>query len=186
MSIALRGNLKDFGIAEVFQLIGQQGKTGLLQIDVDDETMELAFDGGRVVWASPVGAAEYSELGERLIRCGLLTRESLSALVRDCAASARVLPILLVERGAVSTEDLEQIRELLTSDTIFRVLQWQKGSFHFTTQAIKHDLPQGVLKKHTILLIYCDHEEISLLFAFSHLIERSIITNELGCVCFTS
>ena len=33
MSIALRGNLRDFGIAEVFQLIGQQRKTGILEIE---------------------------------------------------------------------------------------------------------------------------------------------------------
>ena len=28
VAVALRGNLKDFGIADVFQLIGQQRKTG--------------------------------------------------------------------------------------------------------------------------------------------------------------
>ncbi len=31
MAVALRGNLQDFGIAEVFQLIGQQRKTGMLK-----------------------------------------------------------------------------------------------------------------------------------------------------------
>ena len=31
MAVALRGNLQDFGIAEVFQLIGQQRKTGTLE-----------------------------------------------------------------------------------------------------------------------------------------------------------
>ena len=32
MPVALRGNLKDFGIADVFQLIGHQRKTGQLEI----------------------------------------------------------------------------------------------------------------------------------------------------------
>ena len=141
MSIALRGNLKDFGIAEVFQLIGQQGKTGLLEIEVENHRVRLAFDGGRVVWASTLGAEEYSELGARLVRCGLLTRERLRALFRDCEASARVLPMLLVESGAIAAEDLEQIRDLLTQDTIFQVLRWKAGSFHFSAQAVKHDLP---------------------------------------------
>jgi len=153
MAIALRGNLKDFGIAEVFQLIGQQGKTGLLQIALDDEAVRLAFDGGRVVWASPVGSSQHAELGQRLVRCGLLTRERLDALIRDGEASARTLPTLLVDSGAVATKDFEQIRDLLTQDTIFQVLRWQDGSFHFTTQALKHDLPpQRLLGAEQILM----------------------------------
>jgi hypothetical protein len=141
MSIALGGNLDDFGIAEVFQLIGQQGKTGVLEIEVEDQKAQLAFDTGRVVRASPAGEFEYSELGERLIRCGVMTRECLDALVRDCQASARTLPTLLIETGAVSREDLDQVQDLLTQDTIFEVLRQRGGSFHFTTQAVQHDVP---------------------------------------------
>ena len=63
MSVALHGNLKDFGIAEVFQLIGQQCKTGLLEISGDTQKVQLAFDEGRVVWASPVGNSEFAVLG---------------------------------------------------------------------------------------------------------------------------
>ena len=43
---ALRGNLRDFGIAEVFQLIGQQRKTGILEIDHGGDRVQLLFDGG--------------------------------------------------------------------------------------------------------------------------------------------
>jgi len=32
VSVALHGNLRDFGIGEVFQLIGQQQKTGVLEV----------------------------------------------------------------------------------------------------------------------------------------------------------
>ena len=51
MAIALRGNLKDFGIAEVFQLIGQQRKTGLLEISAKGRQVCLAFSDGAVVRA---------------------------------------------------------------------------------------------------------------------------------------
>jgi hypothetical protein len=153
MSVALRGNLQDFGIAEVFQLIGQQGKTGLLEIEVESQRVRLAFDGGRVVWASPLGTREHSELGARVVRCGLLTPERLTALFRDCEASARVLPVLLVESGAVAAADLEQIRDLLTQDTIFQVLGWKTGSFHFSAQAVKHNLaPERMLGAEQILM----------------------------------
>jgi hypothetical protein len=32
VSVGLSGNLRDFGIADVFQLIGQQRKTGVLDL----------------------------------------------------------------------------------------------------------------------------------------------------------
>ena len=56
MSVALHGNLRDFGIGEVFQLIGQQQKTGVLEVSDGELRMRVAFDGGAVVWGDRVGA----------------------------------------------------------------------------------------------------------------------------------
>ncbi len=44
MSVALRGNLQDFGIADIFQLIGQQRKTGILEFKDGQESVQLRFD----------------------------------------------------------------------------------------------------------------------------------------------
>lgn len=142
---ALNGNLRDFGIAEVFQLIGQQSKTGMLEIQDGTRSFSLAFDSGRVVWASPAGRSEYSELGDRLVRCGLLTRERLAELLSECESSARSLPALAVAVDAVAESDLEEIRGLLTRDTIFEVLRWTRGSFRFVAQPTAHDRPEGAL-----------------------------------------
>jgi len=141
MAVALHGNLKDFGIAEVFQLIGQQRKTGLLEIKGEGQKVQLAFDAGSVVWASPVGRTEFSVLGDRLVRCGLVTRAKLDELVREGESSARPLPSLLVSSGIVAPEDLDQISDLLSRETIFEVMRWSGGSFHFSAQSIHHDVP---------------------------------------------
>jgi hypothetical protein len=141
MSVALNGNLKDFGIAEVFQLIGQQRKTGLLEIEGQAQTMQLAFDDGAIVWASPVGTSEFSVLGDRLVRCGLITRESLEEWMRESDASARTLPVVLDESGAVAKADLDEISDLLSRETLFEVMRWALGSFHFSAQKIHHDVP---------------------------------------------
>ena len=54
MSVALRGNLRDFGIADVFQLIGQQRKTVVLEFTSDAGVrVQLRFDCGNVVSAAP-------------------------------------------------------------------------------------------------------------------------------------
>jgi hypothetical protein len=141
MGVALHGNLKDFGIAEVFQLIGQQRKTGLLEIAGDSHKVQLAFDEGAVVWASPVGDSEFAVLGDRLVRCGLITRQKLDGLVRESEASARSLTSLLVSSDSVAESDLDEINGLLSRETIFDVMRWPGGSFHFSAQAVHHDTP---------------------------------------------
>jgi len=153
VAVALHGNLKDFGIAEVFQLIGQQRKTGLLEISSREGRVQLAFDEGAVVWASPVGDTEFAVLGDRLVRCGLVTRPRLQELVREGAASARPLPTLLVSTGVVQQADLEEINELLSRETIFDVMRWSDGSFHFDAQPIHHEVdPEKLLAAEQILM----------------------------------
>ena len=51
VSAGLSGNLSDFGIADVFQLIGQQRKTGTLELRSGTARAQLAFDRGLVVSA---------------------------------------------------------------------------------------------------------------------------------------
>jgi hypothetical protein len=153
VSVALHGNLSDFGIAEVFQLIGQQRKTGLLEIKGEEQAVRLAFDDGAVVWASPVGSTEFAVLGDRLVRCGLITRETLDEVIRESESSARQLPMLLVENGAVAEADIEEISELLSRETIFEVMRWTGGSFHFSAQTIHHSVaPEKLLAAEQILM----------------------------------
>ena len=138
MSEGLRGNLEDFGIAEVFQLIGQQRKTGSLEIIGNRDTVRVGFDRGAVVSAAPVGRHDHAALGEMLIRCGKLEREQLDALEPEAEASAQSVPRIAVARGWLAEEDLNQIEDLLTRETFFQILRWQEGSFHFKAREVEH------------------------------------------------
>jgi hypothetical protein len=149
---ALRGNLKDFGIAEVFQLIGQQRKTGVLVIDHDEERVSLLFDGGAVVTAEPVGGAQDGALAEMLLRCGIVTRETLLEVQREMETSLRRLGSLLLERGALEPEALRQIEDLLTQETLFGILRWERGSFAFTASEVDHDRGGRLLGAEQILM----------------------------------
>ena len=139
VSVSLRGNLKDFGIAEIFQLIGQQRKTGILEFRGQGERIQCLFDRGAVVSAAHVGLWSHAALGEMLLRCGLLTRDRVEDLRRECEASAQMLPGVAIARGWLEPDELRQIEELLTGETIFSVLRWQAGSFDFTAQEVVHD-----------------------------------------------
>ena len=49
--MALAGTLKDFGIADILQLIGQQQKTGVLHLRSKDQEVKVGFKDGAIVSA---------------------------------------------------------------------------------------------------------------------------------------
>jgi hypothetical protein len=154
MSIALHGDLNDFGIAEVFQLIGQQRKTGMLVVGEDADAIFLAFDKGRVVRGGLAGSrSELEPLGQQLVRGGYVTREQLEELQRESERSARPLPDLLLAAGLIENGTLEEVQNLLTRETVFEVIRRENGNFHFSAEQIVHDTkPENLLGAEQILM----------------------------------
>jgi hypothetical protein len=129
VSVALRGSLRDFGIGEVFQLIGQQRKTGLLEVEGGGERFRVSFEEGAVVSAAPLGPYEHAALAELLVRTGMLAPDRLVAL--EPQADREDLRVLLVRRGGVASADLEDVEALLHRETLFRLMRLEHGSFDF-------------------------------------------------------
>ena len=136
MAVALRGNLSDFGIGEVFQLIGQQRKTGLLEVDQGGRRLHVGFVEGCVVWATPKGDHEDAALGELLVRTGTLAPEQLVEFephLREPGALRR----LALQDARVPQRTFDALEELLAREAIFELLRWSSGSFHFTAEKLR-------------------------------------------------
>ena len=154
MSVALHGSLSDFGIAEVFQLIGQQRKTGTLEVNGEDSSIFLVFDQGKVVRGGPVNSESARDpLATQLMRAGYLTREQLENLESESERSARPLSALLLAAGLVDSGTLVDVQHLLTRETVFDVMRRKGGDFHFTAEAVHHDTPaENLLGAEQILM----------------------------------
>ena len=153
MRVGLSGNLADFGLADVFQLIGQQRKTGVLELLAATSRVQLVFDRGAVVSAAPVGRdGDTDPLAEMLVRCGLLTREQVARPSRPATpahTSCRARDGARLDRASARS----RVEDVLTRDTIFEVLRWTKGSFDFRAQAVEHDRdPASLLGAEQILM----------------------------------
>ena len=147
MSVGLSGNLRDFGIADVFQLIGQQRKTGLLELSRGKRRVQLVFDRGGVVVAFPAAArdGDSDPLGDMMVRCGVLGRDQVVEATSSRRASAQTFARTVVERGWLAADQVACIEDLLTRDTIFEVLRWESGSFDFRAQTVSHDRDANAL-----------------------------------------
>ena len=155
MSVGLSGKLEDFGIADVFQLIGQQRKTGILELTGSSTRVQLVFDNGLVVSAAPTSAraSDADPLGDKLVSCGLLTRERADEADAACRSSAQTVARSIVERGWLRAEQVDRVEDLLTRDTIFDILRWKRGSFDFRAQHVTHEKdPSALLGAEQILM----------------------------------
>lgn len=143
MPVGLRGDLRDFGIGEVFQLIGQQRKTGVLVVDGDGDRLEVAFREGAVSWARAVGPHENAALGDMLVRIGLLTPDRLVSIEREAESAEDSFRKLLVHRGDLHADQIDEAEDLVARETIFRLLRWTQGSFHFEALPVQDPRPNA-------------------------------------------
>lgn len=137
--MALRGTLKDFGVAEILQLIAQQTKTGILRLRSGDEEIHVCFDMGNVVRAEHVTANEAHLLGHRLVRAGLITERELEDALEEQRRTLRRLGDVLVDRGAIDRDDLRQMAQLQTTETLYRLFTWKSGTYEFEAIPVDWD-----------------------------------------------
>ena len=137
--MALKGTLKDFGIAEILQLIGQQAKSGVLHLESRDDTIHIAIADGNVVRAESTGRKTRERLGNRLVRAEVLREEELGWALDAQKRSLRRLGDILVENQLVSKQDLREMTALQTTETIYRLFHWKSGTYEFEPGAVEWD-----------------------------------------------
>ncbi len=137
--MALKGTLKDFGIAEILQLIGQQMKSGFLHLESRDEEIHIALSEGSVVRAEAVGRKANERLGAMLVRAEIITQPELDYALNLQRRSLRRLGDILVEHDFVSREDLREITHLQTTETVYRLFHWKSGTYEFEAGAVEWD-----------------------------------------------
>jgi len=137
--MALTGTLKDFGIAEILQLIGQQAKSGVLHLTSRDDEIHILMADGCVVSAEYAGRKQKERLGAMLVRAGLITRAGLDAALAAQARTLRRLGDVLVEMKLVSKQELKEMTALQTTETVYRLFRWKSGTYEFEPGAVDWD-----------------------------------------------
>ena len=138
--MALQGTLKDFGLAEILQLISMQYKTGVLTLENDQDTVKVYFEEGCVVSADTRQRNLEDLLGSVLIRGGLLDQKQLNRALRQQKRTLQRLGYLLLQLQMISPQDLGRALHQQVSQIVFKLFRWQDGQFQFTSlEAIDYD-----------------------------------------------
>ena len=150
--MSLQGVLSDFGVAEVFQLIAQQRKSGVLEIECGDRQLQVIFSGGMVVRARPGESKPDAALADFLIRTGVVSEPALAEARRTQKETLEPLPRILLDAEALREEDLEKVRRLISHETIFELFQWEDGRFNFHNEEIGDEPGDEALAAEQVLL----------------------------------
>ena len=138
--MALEGTLKDFSLADIFQLIGLQRKTGVLTLRSNDDTVTVTFLDGKVVGADSLSHRLENRLGHVLIRSELLTQDQLNRALEIQKETLQRLGFILIHYGIISVDALKHAIQAQILQIIFRLFRWKDGDYHFSQETtIEYD-----------------------------------------------
>ncbi len=129
--MALEGTLKDFGLADILQLIGIQRKTGVLTVENDEDAVTVSFLEGQVVGADTRRRNLEDLLGSVLVRTGRITEAQLQEALRLQKSTLQRLGYLLINQGFVSQQDLQDALRVQVTQIVYRLFRWRSGRYHF-------------------------------------------------------
>jgi hypothetical protein len=132
--MALEGTIKDFGLPDIFQLIGLQRKTGHLTLanERDGETVTVTFENGMVVMSDSSARRLEDRLGNVLVKQGKVSRERLEEALEVQKQTLQRLGHILSSGRVITAKDLREALQVQVSQIVFRVFRWRDGRYQFT------------------------------------------------------
>src|SRR5262245_62071825 len=138
--MALEGTLRDFSLADIFQLIGLQRKTGVLTLRTKDDTVTVTFLDGKVVGADSLNHRLENRLGHVLIKSGLLQQDQLNRALEIQKETLQRLGFILTHYGIISSDSLKHAIQLQILQIVYRLFRWKDGDYHFSQETtIEYD-----------------------------------------------
>jgi hypothetical protein len=128
--MALKGNLRDFTITQLLNLVNLAKKTGTLEIQGSGGAATVVFREGKLAYAQ--FANEDASLASILHRGKKLSR-SQHQLISNRAAhmTDKELGLLLINAGYVSQEDILTSLQSYFISVVQRLFTWVEGFFQF-------------------------------------------------------
>ncbi len=149
----LQGNLRDFGVAEILQLLTSQEKTGILRMNGDPGRIALVFDTGQIVSARDPHLSTRDPFREFLIRREFVPHGELPRVLKAEVTSPHSFAELLLRMKVVEHEEIQTAFTDHIEEKIEEILGWERGTFEFVAQESVAPYAPGVAVKTEGLLM---------------------------------
>jgi hypothetical protein len=129
--MALEGSLKDFGLADIFQLIYHQKKTGTLTMKNASMEAKVLFENGCVVKAESSNLEGPNKIGQILARSNKITEDQLKQALSNQQNSKDKIGEILIGMGAIQKEDLVKALGIHVREAVLSLFKWKEGRYSF-------------------------------------------------------
>jgi len=128
--MALKGNLRDFSINQLLNLINLARKTGTLVVDGPGDSAWVSFREGKLAF-SKMGSDD-DDLAAVLHRSKMLSKSHYNTIkVRSANMSDKELGLLLINANYISQENILAGLRTEFVGTLHRLFTWVEGIFRF-------------------------------------------------------
>ncbi len=138
--MALKGQLHDFDLAEILQLIGTQQKSGFLVLEGHRE-MVFVFDKGLLISTRDRRSDAADPLEEYLRNYGFFSEAQWAHIAYIRQNSSLDLAEILLSEELLQRDVLNQVMQGVAREMAHRGMKMRRGRYHFTATK---DTPPGV------------------------------------------
>ncbi len=132
--MALKGNLRDFSVTQLLNLVNLARKTGLLTIEGPSDQAAVYFREGKLGYAG--FQSEDNSLAGILRRAGRLSQRQYAVLrERAKGVSDKELGLLLVNAGYFTQQEILEVLKEHYVGVVQRLFTWVEGFFNFDAEA---------------------------------------------------
>jgi hypothetical protein len=137
--MALEGTIKDFGLADIFQLIGLQKKTGTLFLKGLETTVNIHFEDGAVVKTEESLKIPKYTVGKILINREKIKPYQLEEALEVQKTTARKIGSILIGQELINKDDLRDALSFQMKEAVYRVFRWKGGDYKFYQDKVEYD-----------------------------------------------
>lgn len=127
--MAFEGNLETMPVADLLQWASNGRLTGTVRVANADTTKMIYIRKGVIVSCTSTDPREF--LGHFLVSQGAIDEADLQGAIVDQDRFSGMLGQLLVQRGAISEQRLNEMLRLKAEEAIFDLFTWTSGQFLF-------------------------------------------------------
>ncbi|GAB4531878.1 MAG: DUF4388 domain-containing protein [Anaerolineales bacterium] len=133
--MALKGNLRDFTITQLLNLINLARKTGTLFVEGPSEKAQVSFQDGKLAYAQV--SSEDSALATILYRANKITAaQHRTIMTRAAKMSDKELGLLLINANYITQQDILVSLQTYFVSVVQRLFTWVEGVFHFENDVL--------------------------------------------------
>ena len=128
--MALTGDLRNIGLADLFQTLHQNHATGILEIANDSARKKLLFSDAGVTLASRRTMGGF-RIGKRLVGLGILTSDDIQSALQQQQEKGGLIGEILVGRALCTESDILSVVRYHVEEELYELFTWTEGTFSF-------------------------------------------------------